>query len=238
MSKGALLSNLPDGPLRDAIMWPLNLLRDLPRRCGRLLGILATSQGLRNSAAFAVWLHSFLWALFDLFGGPEIAQIFLRLATETRSLTRAEVAAVSEILGPKAIRYREVRVAQRGLLRFVFQLNGNRAFATWHTINMPDGRDENLPLLVHELTHTFQYERVGSVYIGQGLWAQRRFGRGAYDYGGQAGLRSLRAAGKRYRDYNREQQGQIAQDYCAFVRAGRDVSAFEPFIAELRQGLI
>lgn len=187
---------------------------------------------------YSIWLHALLWYIFDLLGGPEFVQVILRLATETRRLTRDEIIAATNVLGPEAIRYRDVRIAQGGILQMVFRMNGNRAFATWHTINMPDDRDTNLALVVHELTHTFQYERVGSVYIGQGLWVQLRLGRKAYDYGGQAGLMDSWAAGKRYKDYNREQQGQIAQDYCALVGTERDTVAYEPFIAELRQGLI
>jgi hypothetical protein len=160
----------------------------------------------------------------------------LRLATNTRRLTPDEIKAAAAVLGPRAIRYRDVRIAQRGVLSLVFRLNKHRAFATWHTINLPESRGSSLPLLVHELTHTFQYERVGSVYIGQGLWAQYRYGRKAYDYGGPRGLAASRSAGKRYSDYNREQQGQIAQDFCALLRAGRDTSLYEPFIAELKAG--
>ena len=58
------------------------------------------------------------------------------------------------------------------------------------------------------------------------------------DYGGADGLHEHRAAGKRYCDYNREQQGQIAQDYSALLAAGEETSAYEPFIKELREGLV
>jgi len=218
-------------------MWPLNLLRDTPRRIGRLLGVLAAGPPVGKSAVGA-WLHSLAWTLFDLTGGPELVQFLWRLATETRPLTEEEAKTTQSVLGPKAIRYGDVRVANGGLLRYAFNANGNRAFSTWHTINLPLQRQNNLPLLVHELTHTRQYERVGSVYIGQGLWVQRRLGRQAYDYGGARGLFESRAAGKRYCDYNREQQGQIAQDYCTLVASGKDTNAYEPFIQELREGML
>jgi hypothetical protein len=222
---------------RNLLLWPLNLLRHTPRRIGRLLGVLAVGPPV-GARAVAAWFHSLAWVLFDLTGGPEVVQFVLRLATETRPLTEEEVNTAAAVLGPKAIRYGDVRIANGGLLQVAFNKNGNRAFATWHTINLPPGRQHNLPLLVHELTHTRQYERVGSVYIGQGLWAQRQLGRRAYDYGGAHGLKERRAAGKHYCDYNREQQGQIAQDYCALVASGNDTSDYEPFIRELREGLL
>jgi len=219
-------------------MWLLILFRELPRRFGRLLGVLFAPPAHMTLGAFGFWTHALFWYTFDLFAGPEIFQAMLRLATDTRALTQDEISAATQVLGPKAIRYRSVRIAQRGILKKVFGLNKGRAFATWYTINMPEGKDRNQALLVHELTHTYQYERVGSIYIGQGLWVQRKLGRKAYDYGGPAGLRTSWAAGKRYKDYNREQQGQIAQDYCTLVMSDGETVAYEPFIAELRQGLV
>lgn len=229
------LRSVNSDALHSLVLWPLNLVRDFPRRAGRLIGtILTVPEG--ESGPLGAWLHALAWYVFDLLGGPEIAQFFLRLVTATRRLTLDEIEAVSAVLGPGAIRYGDIRIAQRGVLGLVFRLNDDRAFATWHTINLPEKRQTNLPLLVHELTHTFQYERVGSVYIGQGLWAQFRHGRKAYDYGGPRGLSTSFSAGKRYSEYNREQQGQIAQDFCTLMRAGKDTSVYKPFIAELRAG--
>jgi hypothetical protein len=177
--------------------------------------------------------------LFDLVGGPEIGQFLLRLVTQTERLTAAETAAAQAVLGPKAVRYQDVRLAYDGILTWVFRFNKNRAFTAWHTIAMPRrdrSTDSYFDLVVHELTHVYQYERVGTVYIGQALHSQSVLGRKAYDYGGADGLAQARAAGKRYADYNREQQGQIAQDYHARLHAKTDVTAYEPFIRELREG--
>ena len=57
-----------------------------------------------------------------------------------------------------------------------------------------------------------------------------------YGYGGAAGLRRDRAAGRHYRDYNREQQAQIAQDYYELLQTHGDTSDYDAFIAELRAG--
>jgi hypothetical protein len=223
--------------IRSLLMWPLNLVRDTPRRAGRLLGVLAAGPPAGRGASGA-WFHALGWYLFDLLGGPELVQIGWRLATDTRPLTAEEIQSAAAVLGPAGVRYDDVRVANGGLLRSIFERNNNRAFCTWHTINLPPEKEHDRALLVHELTHTRQYERVGSVYIGQGLWVQRQLGGKAYHYGGPDGLQADLAAGKRYCDYNREQQGQIAQDYCTLVEAGEDTTVYEPFIAELRRGLV
>jgi hypothetical protein len=206
------------------------------QRFGRLLGVLAANSAIVTSADLARWSHYLGCCLFDVLGGPELAQLLLRAMTRTRPLTTRETQVAAEILGDKAIQYERVRLAQGGVLAYIFELNKNRAFSTWHTINMPEGREGDLPLLVHELTHTYQFERVGTVYMGQALLEQWKNGRAAYHYDGEEGLKVARAAGKRYRDYNREQQGQITQDYCARLHAGEDTSAYAPFIDELRAG--
>ena len=69
--------------------------------------------------------------------------------------------------------------------------------------------------------------------MGQAIHAQMTVG---YGYGGPAGLNADKAAGKHYRDYNREQQAQIAQDYYTLVQNGEDTTAYDPFITELRAG--
>jgi len=94
-------------------------------------------------------------------------------------------------------------------------------------------------LLVHELVHVRQFENVGSVYIWQALRAQRTNG---YGYGGPKQLTEDRSNGMHFRDYNREQQGQIAQDYYrdvveqALPESDTRREAYEPFIDELRDG--
>lgn len=219
--------------LRDAAQWPILWWRFLPRRLAWLAG--ALGEWRRPMTA----LHLFFAALFDVIGGPEIAQFFMHLVMPTTPLTGAEIAAVSSVLGPTAVRYGDVRIAEGGLLNLIFRYNGGRAFATWHTVHMPKaGRHtrENIGLLVHEVTHVYQYERIGSRYLGEAVNVQRRLGPACYDYGQATGLQNACDHGHLYCEFNREQQAQIAQHYYDRRAAGADVSAYEPFIAELREG--
>ena len=231
---------------RDLFQWPRNLLRDWPRRLqriaeassGRYNEIYLLPQHSSGSGLF-VRLHATLTLLFDLLGGPEIAQYVVHLLMETRPLSREEQEAVASVLGPRAIRYEDVRIAQGGVLPFVFRRNGGRAFCMWHTIHLPrkDGQGQpNRSLLVHEATHVMQYERLGSRYIGEALYAQRRLGHGAYDYGGETGLQRARAGQLPLSAFNRESQAQIAQDYFRRRERSQDLSAYEPYLKELRAG--
>lgn len=218
------------------LFWLHNIFRDTPTRAGRLLGTFAELTTITKSEPFVVWLHSIVIYFFDLLGGPEILQSVIRTLTITRTLTGREVETAKLVFGDMAIRYRDIRVAHGGIWQIIFMLNSQRAFTTWHTINIPNNRMHDASLVIHELTHVYQFEKVGSIYIGQGLWAQFRLGSAAYDYGGADGLSIDSADGKHYSDYNREQQGQIAQDYCSLLLAGQETVAYEPFINELRSG--
>lgn len=247
--------------MRDLSMWPVNLVRDFPlrvRRLGRLLlngarGAIEFLPGTVRAARrdelgrwlrccggrLAAWFHQLLMALFDLVGGPELAQFLTHWFTITTPLTREEIGMISSVLGPEALRYEDVRVAEGGLLDVVFRLNGNLAFATWHTVNLPrNGRHtrQNYPILIHELTHVYQYEQVGSRYLGEAAYMLIKTKRDCYNYGGRSGLVDACAVGLRYCDYNREQQAQITQDYFFLRQKGADVTAYEPFIAQARAG--
>lgn len=247
--------------LRDAAMWPINLMRDLPLRLGRLLSTLVSGgRGLvsllpewaeaRRAGQTAVWrrrklgrlaggLHQLLAQTFDLVGGPEIAQFFMHLITRTTPLTVAEMSLIAGMLGPDALRFGDVRVAEGGLLDLVFKVNGNLAFATWHTINLPRSGSHtrtNRPIVIHELTHVYQYERLGSRYLGEAIYMLIKTRRDCYNYGGVEGLQSACAVGKRFGDFNREQQAKIAQDYFVLREKGSDVTAYEPFMAQVRAG--
>ena len=183
-----------------------------------------------------------VFGVFDVLRGPRLFEFVWHLLASVSRLNKAEIEAASAVLGSNAIRYSSVRVAEGRFLTFVFKINGGRPFVTFHTINFPRTGTKtrsNLSVVVHELVHVLQFEKVGSVYIWQALRAQRTDG---YDYGGYNQLVKDRDNGKHLRDYNREQQGKIAQDYYRGVVAqGLDGTepvskAYEPFIEELRKG--
>lgn len=249
--------------LEDAVKWAANLIRYLPQRIGRLAatsalavaglvtllpgGVAAWQRG--GWRHFAAWLRScarqgalrvlqLALQVLDIVGLPELFGFLWRLVVRSSPLTGDEAAVASSVLGPAALRYHDVRVAQGGLAELVFRRNGDRAFVAFHTINLPTRgahRRENLDILLHELVHVLQYERAGSRYFAEALLAQHEEG---YGYGGPGGLLLARAQGKRLRDFNREQQAQIVQDYYTYLRHGWDVEPFRPYIEQLRAGEI
>ncbi|MEM7116438.1 MAG: hypothetical protein AAF614_28645 [Chloroflexota bacterium] len=252
--------------LRDAAMWPINLVRDFPIRAYRLL--MTLWRGVKGVVFFFPemgrdggngrlspwlhykrkrffdWLHQLLTQLFDLVGGPEIAQFFMHLIGKTTPLTGEEIAMISSVLGPNAMRYGDIRVVEGGLYNYIFKMNGHLAFATWHSINLPVDNAmkgwghtrQNRAIVVHELTHVYQYEQVGTRYLGEAIYMLIKTKRDCYNYGGEPGLVDACGQGKRYRDYNREQQAKITQDYFTLREQGIDVTSYEPFINQARAG--
>ena len=185
-----------------------------------------------------------LFKAFDLLQAPRVIEFVWHLLTGVSRLREDETDAAHKVLGPDAVRYGAVRVAEGRILRLIFKINGNRAFTLFHTINLPASGHHsrgNLDLLVHEMVHVYQFEQVGTIYIWQALRAQKTNG---YSYGGWKKLAEERQNGRRFSCYNREQQGQIAQDYYrqviepALPVDSPERLAFQPFIDDLRAGVL
>ncbi len=187
-----------------------------------------------------VWI----FRVFDALHGPRLFEIVWHIFTRVSGLSKYEVNTASLVFGTEAIQYNSVRVAEGGLLKFVFRLNKNRAFTTFNTINLPDSGSHSrshLDMVIHELTHVYQYRLIGSIYILQALRAQRTIG---YEYGGWKQLEEDLYNEQHFNNYNREQQWQMAQDYYSEVIVkGLSIDdpirqAYEPFISELRKGAL
>jgi hypothetical protein len=101
------------------------------------------------------------------------------------------------------------------------------------------GNLRDMAWLMHELTHQWQYRRLGWSYLASALAVQLRLGRMAYNYQGtypstEAALLAAHSAGQRLAQFNLEQQGDLARDYYYRLKAGLNCSAWEPFIQEMR----
>jgi len=90
---------------------------------------------------------------------------------------------------------------------------------------------DDMGWLIHELTHVWQYQHQGPIYLWRAVWAQITLGSGAYGYGWEAGLQAAAADGKTLTDFNPEQQGEIARHYYYRKRQGLDTTAWQLFVA-------
>ena len=111
---------------------------------------------------------------FDWLRGPRVFEIVWHVLAKVSPLSEPEIRVASSVMGPNAIQYRAVRVAEGRLLRLIFRFNRLRAFTTFHTINLPRSGGHSrwhLDIVVHELVHVYQFEHVGSLYIWEALRA-------------------------------------------------------------------
>jgi hypothetical protein len=188
----------------------------------------------------AAWAGTLLMRVLDNFGVPEAAELIMHIISKATPLTGEEINAAKGVLGENAINWGQVKVAEGGFLGIIFRANGGRAFTTFHTINIPSTGAHsrtNLSIMVHELTHVYQYEKVGSLYIAQAIHAQNGAG---YDYGN---LEQQRNEGKHFANFNREQQAQMCQDYYLTTHGqtaqfGATQAQLEPFVEEARVGAL
>jgi hypothetical protein len=104
---------------------------------------------------------------------------------------------------------------------------------------LASGDIADMSWLMHELTHQWQFQRLGWVYLWRALRVQLGDGPRSYNYQAhhpskEEALHAARAAGKALIHFNMEQQGDIARDYYLALKQGRDVSAWTPLVAEFR----
>ena len=100
-----------------------------------------------------------------------------------------------------------------------------------------DPQSYKLDWLVHELTHAWQYQQMGWVYLWKALRAQFRDKDLAYDFGGEGGLQKSFQKQIPFKKFNPEQQGNITQAYYVRLRSGKDISAWQPYIDEIHKSI-
>jgi hypothetical protein len=160
-----------------------------------------------------------------------------------RGLTPEERALAEYVFGPGALDLDAIQISTEGT--FVQP----RAYVIGNTINWPPSSQIDPATLAHELTHVYQYQKRGWAYLREAAGLQVEYElyknwpsripnpfSNPYDYGGEEALRQGRAQGKRFSDFNVEQQGQIVEDYYQRVMQGQDTSAYDPYIQDARQG--
>jgi hypothetical protein len=148
-----------------------------------------------------------------------------------RPLTSEEVTEAKLAFGP-GLDYGSIRITEDPIL-------GSMQIARTlpSRIYFPPGASKSAnytPWLIHELTHSWQYQHGVSV-AQTGTTAFLCYaGVQTYDYGKQPGLTAAAAAGRRFTSFNTEQQGDIVRDYYRALKAGTSTAAWSPFLPEIQ----
>jgi hypothetical protein len=99
----------------------------------------------------------------------------------------------------------------------------------------------DLAWLMHELTHQWQYQHFGMIYLAQAIAAPTY----VYCNTGEtpaAALARCHDAGRTFASFNREQQGDIVRDYYFALQqvqdpqtAQQELAAWDPYLQEIRR---
>lgn len=179
-----------------------------------------------------------------------------------RKLSPTELG-VAQLVFEVSINYQRIRITEGsryalaiGYIGSLFDRGGQRPAANAMTVGYSirfsrklktyESQEEQARIgdtawLIHELTHVWQYEHSGWVYLPQAMSERVLQGSKAYKYSSKSGLpdrgmdlQEQWQGGKRFREFNREQQGNLVRDYYVALKTNEDTSGWEPFIQELR----
>nr|HQU59818.1 hypothetical protein [Saprospiraceae bacterium] len=194
------------------------------------------SQTAGGSVAW--WWLEFVLMVLDCLAFGELYEALMDLLKfNTRPLTIREKQLARPIFG-KAINYERVRI---DTYAFAGPRQFKLCYVSFYLINSWGRMDD--ALLVHELVHVWQYQRLGIVYIPRALHAQRT--KEGYNYGGLDKLKECISTGGSLHDFNLEQQADIISDYYRlregypprWGRAGvTALPLYEHFAGQVRRG--
>ena len=186
--------------------------------------------------AISNWLLELLLYVIDCLGFPELyetIQDFVKF--NSRPLQDWEIKLAQSVFGNR-INYKRVRIDEYA---FLGPRQSRFCYVSFYIVNSWGSMHNSL--LLHELTHVWQFQHLGSVYISQALRAQHSLA--GYNYGGVSNLLSYLKKGKNFFNFNLEQQGDIVADYYR-IREGykpqwgngnrSDLSIYETFIRQMR----
>jgi hypothetical protein len=200
----------------------MHWLTRLPVRLGRL--IMGLWEGVKSMRPWALswweslghadtwtdflqWLGANLIQLLEVMGAGEIYETVMDfLKYNTRTLSGGEIGQAQSVFG-SSVNFDLVRVDEHAALGPLFS---GRAYTSFHTINNWGGLPD--ATLIHELTHVWQYQQAGAIYMAQALHAQAQFGAAAYNFDVQE-LRAAKHDGRGLLSFNREKQAQIVEDF-------------------------
>lgn len=182
------------------------------------------------------WWIDLLLHFSDLFGFTEFYEIIMDFVKfNTRPLYNWEIELAKSVFGD-SIDYKRVRIDE-------YSISGPKqmkfCYVSFYIINSWGPMKNST--FIHELTHIWQFEKMGSVYIPRALRAQQSpLG---YNYGGVSALKACQEKGKSFLSFNFEQQGDIISDYYR-IRDGYkpqwghgsriDLPVYESFIDQVR----
>lgn len=190
--------------------------------------------GIKNRVSPAniwEWSSDLFFYTWDIFCIPELFMALNQvMKCESRKLNDEENFIAREIFGT-SLDTEVIRIDSHALL-------GTRRLAmAYVSFNLINYRyDIPYHIFVHELVHIWQFQNLGSIYIGRAIQAQ--FSHEKYDYGGPQNLLRQMIQGKNILDFNFEQQAEIMEDFFRMMDMPSGQRTFDMTVYEyFRQNL-
>lgn len=188
-----------------------------------------------RASVILLWIAELFILILEVFGLGELYETVTDfLKTKTRPLQDLEIKMATSIYG-NSINYQLVRIdetAWAGPKQYHFCYVSFNLINSWNP--MPNH------ILIHELMHIWQYQRMGAIYMVRSLSAQHT--KMGYNYGGIDAIRAKVASGENLLDFNFEQQADVVAD-CFLLQEGfapqwgaaqlADVKTYEVFLKDL-----
>lgn len=148
----------------------------------------------------------FTMYLMDVLLFPEIHRVILRILNwHVRPLSERELMLARPIFNNN-IDYNRILINNKARL---ISPKVAVAYVTFNTIHYHSILSDDV--FIHEMTHIWQYQHFGSIYISKALKAQKNVE--GYNYGGVEGLYHAVNTGKKLLDFNFEQQAEIIEGH-------------------------
>lgn len=168
-------------------------------RKGLVKGLLAIGKSILTLMKEAVKINASVVAV--------LFAIILDITGNTRNLNAKEMAEARKVFGT-SIDLNAVKLTDASLpADFITWLNGNRPFTTMYVINFNSKTKLSMETLIHELTHVWQAENSGGVYMLEALHSQF-FGRGY-----NLNEKDIQKANGDLLKLEREQQAVLVEEY-------------------------
>ena len=165
-----------------------------------------------RASVILLWIVEFFILLLEVFGIGELYEIITDFfKTKTRPLAPWEIKMATSIYGD-SINYQLVRIDETA---WVGPKQYHFCYVSFNLINSWQ-RMSNY-VLIHELMHIWQYQRMGAIYMVRALSAQHT--KMGYNYGGIEAIRAKMTNGETLLDFNFEQQADVVAD-CFLLQQG------------------
>ncbi len=169
----------------------------------------------------SMWFIDMAFYALDVLGVSKVysALAILMKFKSTRRLNEVEVSAAQTLFQDR-LNYDKIFIDERAVIGVNTLAH---AYVSCRIINC--NGPLRMDVLIHELVHCWQYQHLGSMYIGRALLNHR--GNNPYEYGGVQALYNKMISKGKFLDFTYEQQAEIIQDYYRKKHSNQELTSLE-----------